>query len=152
MSFQQLLPLLEAVGQANKHVAKAASFLRAHADTSVFPVRVQVPIIWTVYLHLVFREFRLVNGGDPETAPAFFEASGGRGCGSGHLPAALSIGDHLARRRGRYWRLTRRRVCSQVPEGYVKVRMRELSSIGGGGGGEAGADSVFSSEGNLPLF
>lgn len=96
MSFQQLLPLLEAVGQANKHVAKVASFLRAHADTSVFPVRVQVPIIWTVYLSLVFREFRLVSPGGPEAAPGFFEASAGgegRGCAYMWKPSASSFSE-----------------------------------------------------------
>ena len=40
----------------------------------------------------------------------------------------------------------------QVPEGYVKVRMRELSGLGGSSAGEGGGDSVFASEGNLPLF
>lgn len=42
MSLHQLLPLLEVVGNANKHVGRVASFMQRFSDVNLFPVRVQV--------------------------------------------------------------------------------------------------------------
>ena len=42
MSLQQLLPLLDMVGHANKHIGKVAKFMRKYGDMNMFPVRIQV--------------------------------------------------------------------------------------------------------------
>ncbi|CAD7700140.1 unnamed protein product [Ostreobium quekettii] len=59
MSLQQLLPLLDVVGHANKHLGMAARFMRKYGDMKMFPVRIQVPLMWTVYLLVSFKKFRL---------------------------------------------------------------------------------------------
>lgn len=42
MSLRQLLPLLDVVGHANKHLAKVAKFMRKYGDMNMFPVKIQV--------------------------------------------------------------------------------------------------------------
>ncbi len=42
MSLQQLLPILDIVGHANKHVARAAKFLQKYGELELFPVKLQV--------------------------------------------------------------------------------------------------------------
>lgn len=42
MSLQQLSPILDIVGHANKHVARAAKFLHKYGEIGLFPVRLQV--------------------------------------------------------------------------------------------------------------
>lgn len=60
-SLRQLLPLLEAAGAANKHLSAAASFLSMYRDQSLFPIRLKIPLMWTVYLMLRFREYQRVS-------------------------------------------------------------------------------------------
>ena len=45
MSLQQLLPILDIVGHANKHVARAAKFLQKYGEMELFPVRLQVTLL-----------------------------------------------------------------------------------------------------------
>jgi hypothetical protein len=42
MSLTQLLPVLEVIGNANKHIARVAKFLTKYGDLSLFPVKLQV--------------------------------------------------------------------------------------------------------------
>lgn len=42
MSLKQLLPLLEVIGNANKHIARVGKFLQKYGDLSLFPVKLQV--------------------------------------------------------------------------------------------------------------
>ena len=42
MSLAQLLPLLDVVGSANKHLARVGRFLRKYGDMALFPVKLQV--------------------------------------------------------------------------------------------------------------
>lgn len=42
MSLKQLLPLLEVIGLANKHIARVGKFLQKYGDMSLFPVKLQV--------------------------------------------------------------------------------------------------------------
>ena len=42
MSLTQLLPVLEVIGTANKHIARVAKFLHKYGDMSLFPVKLQV--------------------------------------------------------------------------------------------------------------
>ena len=42
MSLTQLLPVLEVIGNANKHIARVAKFLHKYGDMSLFPVKLQV--------------------------------------------------------------------------------------------------------------
>lgn len=44
MSLQQLLPILDIVGHANKHVARAAKFLQKYGEMELFPVKLQVQL------------------------------------------------------------------------------------------------------------
>ncbi|GIL52373.1 hypothetical protein Vafri_8261 [Volvox africanus] len=70
LSLKQLLPLLEVVGTANKAFSKVARFMQKYGDLDMFPVKVQVPLILTVYMLLSFKQFRLLgNGPDCMAAP-----------------------------------------------------------------------------------
>ena len=42
MSLKQLLPVLEVIGNANKHIARVGKFLQKYGDLSLFPVKLQV--------------------------------------------------------------------------------------------------------------
>ena len=44
MSLRQLLPLLDVVGHANKHLGRVSKFMRKYGDMNMFPVRIQVSI------------------------------------------------------------------------------------------------------------
>eukprot|EP00803_Ostreobium_quekettii_P004166 evm.model.scf_1272.2 EVM.evm.TU.scf_1272.2 scf_1272:8841-12435(-) len=74
MSLQQLLPLLDVVGHANKHLGKVARFMRKYGDMNMFPVRIQVPLMWTVYLLLSFKKFKFC---DKESEAASFAVPAG---------------------------------------------------------------------------
>jgi hypothetical protein len=42
MSLRQLLPILDVVGTANKHMARVGKFLQKYGNMDLFPVKVQV--------------------------------------------------------------------------------------------------------------
>ena len=42
MSLRQLLPILDIIGTANKHLARVAKFMQKYADMELFPVKLQV--------------------------------------------------------------------------------------------------------------
>ena len=42
MSLRQLLPILDIVGTANKHLARAGKFLQKYGNMDLFPVKMQV--------------------------------------------------------------------------------------------------------------
>lgn len=44
LSLRQLVPLLEALGEANEHLEKAAVFMQHWSEQELFPVKVQVGI------------------------------------------------------------------------------------------------------------
>ena len=67
---QQVIPLLDVVAAGNKHFAQAAAYLRRFQSDEYFPVRVQVPLLFTTYLMISFRMFELLKKA-PE--PEFFE-------------------------------------------------------------------------------
>ena len=50
MSLQQLSPILDIVGHANKHVARAAKFLHKYGEIGLFPVRLQVMPLTPAYV------------------------------------------------------------------------------------------------------
>eukprot|EP01025_Chloroclados_australasicus_P011006 TRINITY_DN1476_c0_g1_i4.p2 TRINITY_DN1476_c0_g1~~TRINITY_DN1476_c0_g1_i4.p2 ORF type:complete len:641 (-),score=64.94 TRINITY_DN1476_c0_g1_i4:470-2161(-) len=66
MKLRQLLPLLEVIGQANKHLAKAANFMKKYSDMDMFPVKIQVPLLLTVFIMLTFKEFQELGPVDDE--------------------------------------------------------------------------------------
>lgn len=41
MSLRQLLPVLDVVGNANKHMARVGKFLQKYGNMDLFPVKVQ---------------------------------------------------------------------------------------------------------------
>lgn len=44
MSLRQLLPVLDIIGNANKHIARVGKFLQKYGDLDLFPVKLQVPL------------------------------------------------------------------------------------------------------------
>ena len=71
MQLRQLIPLLDIIGAANPQLAKVAGFLhKAEAAGAMFPVKVQVPLLLTVYAMVNFKAFT------PLVPP---ESSGGKG-------------------------------------------------------------------------
>ncbi|GMH32202.1 hypothetical protein BSKO_00036 [Bryopsis sp. KO-2023] len=64
MSLQQLLPLLDVVGHANKHLGKVAKFMRKYGDMNMFPVKIQIPLLLTVYLLVSFKKFKFTEPDD----------------------------------------------------------------------------------------
>ena len=62
LTLKQLIPLMEATGAANKTISAAASFLSMYNDQSLFPVKVRVPLMWTVYLSMKFKNYRDCSG------------------------------------------------------------------------------------------
>jgi hypothetical protein len=58
MQLRQLIPLLDIIGAANPQLAKVAGFLhKAEAAGAMFPVKVQVPLLLTVYAMVNFKAF-----------------------------------------------------------------------------------------------
>ncbi|GAB4821203.1 hypothetical protein N2152v2_008249 [Parachlorella kessleri] len=106
INLRQLLPLLDVIGNANKHVGRVAAFMQRFSQDNLFPVKVQVPIVWTVYLLLSFRKFRYLAAGDGELALDSFEVPQGfkqigleelkaRRIGDSSGPRGLSLGDSI---------------------------------------------------------
>ncbi|KAL4444592.1 hypothetical protein ABPG77_002409 [Micractinium sp. CCAP 211/92] len=77
ITLAQIIPLLEVVSAGNRHFAQAAAYLRRFRSDEFFPVRVQVPLLWTVYLLLSFRQFALLGGQDPARQLGFFQVPAG---------------------------------------------------------------------------
>ncbi|PNH06554.1 hypothetical protein TSOC_007063 [Tetrabaena socialis] len=77
--FGRLLPLLEVVGTANKAFAKVAKFMNKYGQLAMFPVKVQVPLMLTVYMLLSFKQFQLMGaaGSLPVPDDSFFELPAG---------------------------------------------------------------------------
>lgn len=42
ISLTQLIPVLEVIGNANKHIARVGKFLQKYGTMSLFPVKLQV--------------------------------------------------------------------------------------------------------------
>lgn len=61
LSLRQLMPLLEVMSSANKHLAKVSKFMNKFGDMNLFPVKVQVPLMMTVYVLLAFKEFTILT-------------------------------------------------------------------------------------------
>lgn len=77
MGLRQLMPLLEVVGHANKHMKKVAKFLQKYGDLQLFPVKVQVPLMLTVYLQVSNGAFWCLGkgpGGDKDALQDAFYA------------------------------------------------------------------------------
>ncbi|KAL4448118.1 hypothetical protein ABPG75_005337 [Micractinium tetrahymenae] len=77
ITLAQVIPLLEVVAAGNRHFAQAATYLRQFQSDEYFPVRVQVPLVWTVYLLLSFRQFTLLGLRDPARQRGFFQVPSG---------------------------------------------------------------------------
>ncbi|PSC68048.1 Ankyrin repeat domain-containing 13C [Micractinium conductrix] len=73
ITLAQMIPMLEVVSAGNSHFAAAAAYLRQFRSEEYFPVRVQVPLMWTVYLQLSFRHFALLKANDEAMQPGFFD-------------------------------------------------------------------------------
>ena len=44
MSLRQLLPVMDVIGHANKHLARVSKFLNKYGDMELFPVKFQVMV------------------------------------------------------------------------------------------------------------
>lgn len=51
MSLRQLLPILDVIGHANKHIRKVSKFMNKYGDMDLFPVKVQVSVSQNVVFH-----------------------------------------------------------------------------------------------------
>eukprot|EP00775_Hariotina_reticulata_P002921 gene2921-3208_t len=73
MHLSQLLPLLDVIGTANKHMAKVGKFLSKYSQMDMFPVKLQVPLLLTVHVLVGFKAFQpLVPGSSHPPPPADF--------------------------------------------------------------------------------
>uniref|UniRef100_A0A1D2AFP4 Ankyrin repeat domain-containing protein n=1 Tax=Auxenochlorella protothecoides TaxID=3075 RepID=A0A1D2AFP4_AUXPR len=77
LTLRQLLPLLEALGEANQHVERAAEFMHHWSDQNLFPVKVQIPLMWTVYLSMRFKQFELLGADHPARNAGYFQVPAG---------------------------------------------------------------------------
>jgi len=78
ISLHHLLPLLEAIGPANKHIQATVGFLNQYKGESLFPVKIKIPLMWTVYISLKFRNFKRLGlegraGLQLQLQPEFFQ-------------------------------------------------------------------------------
>ncbi|KAG1657168.1 hypothetical protein FOA52_012283 [Chlamydomonas sp. UWO 241] len=143
LSLHQLLPVLEAAGSANKHIAKVAKFMSSYGDMDVFPIKVEVPVAYTAYVHLRFSQFQLLAGpGGP--APAAGGAAGVSATATSRSAAAHSTGSVGADGRlppGFF----------DVPEAFVKFEPKVLDKLekrlkGNGGDGDDDDDDFDGEE------
>ena len=58
-------------------LAAAAGLVAQYTEKEQFPVRLQLPLMWTVYLMLRFRAYRELAGGDAARGPAFYAVPAG---------------------------------------------------------------------------
>ena len=61
MSLRQLLPVMDVIGHANKHLGRMAKFLRKYGDMELFPVKLQVKQIAMLLYWYVQQGRLLVN-------------------------------------------------------------------------------------------
>ena len=74
----QLLAALDVAAAANKHLASAGRFARRMCRDGLFPVKIQVPLLWTVHATVTVVNFRPLTEADPALAdPAFFDLPAG---------------------------------------------------------------------------
>ncbi|DBA81584.1 TPA: hypothetical protein ACH3X1_007353 [Trebouxia sp. C0004] len=72
MSLRQLLPVMDVIGHANKHLARVSKFLNKYGDMDLFPVKFQVPLMMTVYLMVSFKDFVKPAVNDPANTLDFY--------------------------------------------------------------------------------
>jgi len=65
----------QVIGTTNKHVGKVAKFIAKYADMLLFPVKVQVPLLLSVYAVLVIKHFHVLPTETPDRGlgQGFFE-------------------------------------------------------------------------------
>eukprot|EP00884_Botryococcus_braunii_P006876 jgi/Botrbrau1/1618/Bobra.0185s0033.1 len=73
MSLRQLLPVLDIIGNANKHIARVGKFLQKYGELELFPVKLQVPLIFTIYALISFCKFKPLEAKDAAFQDSFFE-------------------------------------------------------------------------------
>ena len=72
LSVRALFPLLDVCAAVNKHFGKVRRFLAKWADMDACPVKLQVPIIMTIYAHIAVNDCALLP--PQEALPADFFA------------------------------------------------------------------------------
>ena len=78
LSVRALFPLLDVCAAVNKHFGKVRRFLAKWADMDACPVKVQVPIIMTIYAHIAVNDFALLSPQEPLPADFFAVPQGYR--------------------------------------------------------------------------
>ena len=82
MRLSELVPLLGVVGAANKQIARVGRFMARYSGLDLFPVRIQVPLLLTVYAVVGFSAFKELTPADAP-GPEFFQVrTGGMRVGS----------------------------------------------------------------------
>ena len=72
LSVRALFPLLDVCAAVNKHFGKVRRFLAKWADMDACPVKLQVPILMTIYAQIAVNDFKLLP--PDEALPADFFA------------------------------------------------------------------------------
>ncbi|KAK9802714.1 hypothetical protein WJX73_010521 [Symbiochloris irregularis] len=72
ISMRQLIPILDIVAHANKHLGRVSSFMRKYGDMELFPVKLQIPLLWTAYAQVSFRDFSPLDVSAPAGDPNFY--------------------------------------------------------------------------------
>lgn len=81
MRLSALVPLLEVIGSANKQISKVGRFMSKYAGLDLFPVKIQVPLLLTVYALVGFSKFHELGPGQAP-GPEFFEVREQHGVGT----------------------------------------------------------------------
>eukprot|EP00898_Chlorokybus_atmophyticus_P000429 jgi/Chlat1/1387/Chrsp12S01965 len=76
LTVAQLLPLMEVVEHANRHLGRVTKYLRKHSQKDMFPVKLQVPLIMTVYALVTFKNFEVLSP-SKQLSSAFFSVPAG---------------------------------------------------------------------------
>jgi len=73
ISLSDFLPIMDIIGHANKHMKRVSEFMRKYGERSLFPVKIHVPLIMTVFAMVCFRKFEFLQAGDEGLEPGFYE-------------------------------------------------------------------------------
>ncbi|KAG2426558.1 hypothetical protein HXX76_011783 [Chlamydomonas incerta] len=154
LSLNQLLPLLEVVGTANKAFAKVARFMRKYGDLDMFPVKVQIPLLLTVYMMLSFKQFTLLDSSGGADVAAAAAAAATAAAAAAAAAAAGGGGkdkDKAGKDKGAGGGGGRPHTAPapadsffEIPEGYTQGKIEDEDSPRGGrrGGGGAGQEEA----------
>lgn len=78
LQVDQLMPLLQVVQHVNKQIGRLVNFFQKWDDkglSGLFPVRLLLPIMFTVAAHLSFKRWKRLDGGEADLPEGWFDVS-----------------------------------------------------------------------------